>query len=180
MNLPRILVAGIGNIFLGDDAFGVEVAGRLAAQNLPSNVEVADFGIRGLDLAYTLLEGHDAVILIDAIPRGGSPGTLYVVAPELEDTGDDDAADFLVETHTLEPAKVLRLVRRMGGRIDRLWLVGCEPSPDAGQMCMGLSGPVAAAVDAAADMVADMIRQISAGHETTQTSNAANVVSMEP
>ena len=77
----RILIAGIGNIFLGDDAFGVEVARRLVRRRLPDGVRVVDFGIRGLDLTYALLDGYEAVILVDAAPRGGPPGTLYVLEP---------------------------------------------------------------------------------------------------
>jgi hydrogenase maturation protease len=129
MNVPRILVAGIGNIFLGDDAFGVEVVRRLATQNLPQGVEVVDFGIRSLDLTYALLDGYGAVILIDAIPRGQTPGTLYVIEPEPDEPVVGRADEVLLESHRLNPANVLQLVRRMGGRIDRLLLVGCEPSP---------------------------------------------------
>jgi hydrogenase maturation protease len=157
---PQILVAGIGNIFLGDDAFGVEVVKRLAAQNLPPEVEVVDFGINGLDLTYALLDGYAAVILVDAIPRGQTPGTLYVIEPEAEDTCADESADVLIETHSLNPAKVLRIVRRLGGRIDRLLLVGCEPSPvDVDDMHDGLSDAVAAAVDGSVKMVLELIEK---------------------
>ncbi len=110
---PRILIAGIGNIFLGDDAFGVEVAQRLAGCALPEDVRVVDFGIRGLDLAYALLDGYEMVILVDAAPRGGRPGTLYVLEVPLGDAAEGDGV--LVETHDLDPAKVLRLAASMGG-----------------------------------------------------------------
>ena len=162
MNAPRILVAGIGNIFLGDDAFGVEVVKRLAATNLPQGVEVVDFGFRGLDLTYALLDGHQTVILVDAIPLGQPSGTLYVIEPQPEEATAGDAADVLVEAHSLNPAKVLRLVRQMGGRAGRLLLVGCEPSPwdgDDDDMREGLSDAVAAAVDEAVNRVQALIQQ---------------------
>ena len=84
-----------------------------------------------VDLAYALLDGYDAVILIDAIARGGRPGALYLIEPQVEEPLEDDSPDGLIEVHSLNPATVLRLVRRLGGRIERLWLVGCEPSPDS-------------------------------------------------
>jgi hydrogenase maturation protease len=164
MNAPRFLVAGIGNIFLGDDGFGVEVVKRLAATNLPQGVEVVDFGIRGLDLTYALLDGYPTVILVDAIPLGQPPGTLYVIEPQPGEATAGDAVDVLVETHSLDPAKVLQLVRRMGGRIDRLLLVGCEPSPwdgDEDDLREGLSDAVAAAVDEAVNKVRALIQQRS-------------------
>jgi hydrogenase maturation protease len=160
MSDPSILIAGIGNIFLGDDAFGCEVVKRLAARPLPPGVEIVDFGIRGLDLTYALLDGFDAAILVDAIPRGQAPGTLYVIEPEPEDADADDPNELLIESHSLNPVTVLRLVRRMGGRIDRLVMVGCEPSPPpADDMCAGLSNAVAAAVDEAVKMVRDRVEQ---------------------
>ena len=84
MSEPRVLVAGIGNIFLGDDGFGVEVADRLAGRTLPDGVQVADFGIRGVHLAYELLDGYDALVLVDAVPMGEPPGTVAIIEPELE------------------------------------------------------------------------------------------------
>src|SRR5947209_17090655 len=125
MKHPRILVACVGNIFLGDDAFGVEVARRLARRQ-PPEVRVVDFGIRGFDLTYALLEDYEAVVLVDAVPRGGPPGTLYVLEPDTAEPADAPAT---VETHDMDPMKVLRLVRAMGGRVRRLVVVGCEPAP---------------------------------------------------
>ena len=87
--MTRILVACIGNIFMGDDAFGVEVAARLARKRLPENVHVVDYGIRGLDLAYALMDGYDACILVDAVPRGGAPGTLYTIEPDWDSVADE-------------------------------------------------------------------------------------------
>src|SRR5438034_3478053 len=120
---PRILIAGIGNIFLGDDAFGVEVVRCLAGRRLPEGVRVVDFGIRGLDLAYALLDGYDAAIVVDVAPRGGRPGTLYVLEPTLP-TADEAP---LLEAHSMDPVRVLRTVAALGGKVERLLIVGCEP-----------------------------------------------------
>ena len=119
--MSRILIAGIGNIFLGDDAFGVEVVRRLARRCLPDGVEVRDFGIRGLDLTYTLLDGWDVVILVDAVPRGEPPGTLFVIVPETDEAqpqplADIDMAVFELQPHQLAPDRVLQMVQAMGGR----------------------------------------------------------------
>lgn len=162
MSKPRVLIAGVGNIFLGDDAFGVEVARRLAARDLPEGVTVIDFGIRGLDLTYALLDGHEAVILVDATPRGGAPGTLYVLEPTVEGSSGDTPP---VEGHGMDPVKVLRLAAAMGGRVGRLLLVGCEPAPPGGEddMRMGLSDPVRAAVDEAVDVVESLIARLLRG-----------------
>lgn len=169
MDRPRILIAGIGNIFLGDDAFGVEVARRLARRALPEGVRVVDFGIRGLDLAYALLDGHDAVILVDAAPRGGAPGALYLL--ELGGAAAAGAAGDgpLIEAHSLQPAKVLQLVAALGGQVRRLYLVGCEPTmpSDADDMQMGISAAVQAAVDAAIPLVERLVAQLLAGGSPT-------------
>ena len=163
MSRPRLLIAGIGNIFLGDDAFGVEVAQRLAQRELPKEVRVVDFGIRGLDLAYALMDGYEAVILVDAVPRGGPPGTLYVLEPELDMASD--TVGFSIETHHLDPVKVLRLAEAMDGKVERLLLVGCEPSPDSDydEMQMGLSSPVRAAVDEAIPLLESLIERLLRG-----------------
>src|SRR2546425_12435722 len=121
MTRPSILVAGVGNIFLGDDAFGVEVAQRLLRRELPDEVRVVDFGIRGLDLTYALLDGYETVILVDATSRGGPPGTLYVIEPERDGTAGAEGEP--LETHNLDPVKVLRLAASMGGQVGRLLLV---------------------------------------------------------
>src|SRR5262249_7088046 len=145
MSRPRVLVAAVGNIFLGDDAFGVVVVQRLVQRPLPDGVRVVDFGIRGLDLAYALLEGYEAVVLVDALPRGGAPGTLYVLEPEAPEPA---AADLMVEGHGLDPVKVLRLAAALGGKVGHLLVVGCEPGPlgEAEDLSLGLSEPVRAAV----------------------------------
>jgi hydrogenase maturation protease len=172
MNRDRILLAGIGNIFLGDDAFGVEVVRRLIERGLPPGVRAVDFGIRGLDLAYALLDGYETAILVDAVPRGGRPGTLYVIEP----AGDGEpeslsspAADFSpLEMHSLDPAKVMAFARRLGGALPRVLVVGCEPrlAADAEEMAMGLSEPVRAAVEEGVDLVESLVaRLLAAGSE---------------
>jgi hydrogenase maturation protease len=161
MTRPHILVAGIGNIFLGDDAFGSEVARRLMRRELPDEVCVVDFGIRGFDLVYALLDGYDVTIFIDATPRGGEPGTLYTIEPELNEPDEPEAGGMLVETHGMNPLKVLGMVRSMGGEFKRILLVGCEPAPlESEDGHMGLSEPVQAAVDEAVELVASLVSKI--------------------
>lgn len=149
MTERKVLVAGIGNIFLGDDGFGVEVVRRLAGRL--SGARVADFGIRGFDLAMALLEPQDLVVLVDAVRRGGEPGTLYVL--EVDDA--PGPADFAA--HGMDPAQVLRNVRAMGGSSGRVLLVGCEPG-DLGEMGR-LSPAVEAAVDGAIEIVESLVRK---------------------
>jgi hydrogenase maturation protease len=171
MNRPRILIAGVGNIFLGDDAFGVAVAQRLAQAGLPEEVRVVDFGIRGLDLTYALLEDYQSVILVDAAPRGGPPGTLYVL-----DVGDESpmhAGDPGIETHSMDPARVRRLAAAMGGSVGRLLLVGCEPtSPgESDDLLAGLSQPVRAAVDEAVSLITVLVAQLLRGEDIAACGN---------
>jgi hydrogenase maturation protease len=157
MSGRRFLVAGVGNVFLGDDGFGVEVARRLCARPQPDGVDVVDFGIRGLDLAYALLDGYDVAVLVDATPRGGAPGTLYVIEPEIaamETIGP-------IEAHDLAPRAVLALVRAMDGQLPVIRIVGCEPAAmPAEDMSMGLSAPVAAAVDGAVALVESLVTEL--------------------
>ncbi len=161
MTQPRILIAGIGNIFLGDDAFGSEVARRLAVRELPDEVRVVDFGIRGFDLTYALLDGYEVTILVDATPRGEAPGTLYTIEPDLNELDNLDAEGMLVETHGMNPMKVLSMVKSMGVEFKRIFLVGCEPAPlQSEDGHMGLSEPVQAAVDEAVKVVESLVREI--------------------
>jgi len=146
----RVLVAGIGNIFLGDDGFGVEVAQRLAGEAFPAGVRVVDFGIRGLHLAHELLNDYDTAILVDAAPRGGTPGTLYVIEPDPAPTPD---APF--DAHALNPEAVLAAVKALGGEVGRVLVVGCEPATV--EEGIGLSAPVARAVDEALRVVRDLV-----------------------
>jgi len=164
--MPRILIAGIGNIFLGDDAFGVEVVRRLSTRELPQSVRVTDFGIRGYDLAYALLDGYDTTILVDACPRGEPAGTLYVIEPDVSDVGGPEEQQATVEAHSMNPLNVLRLATSMGGSLKRVLLVGCEPGtlgPEEGRM--GLSEPVEAVVDQAVKLVETLIAKILNGSE---------------
>jgi hydrogenase maturation protease len=165
MMKPRILVAGIGNIFLGDDAFGCEVAQRLGKRDRPAEVRVVDFGIRGFDLVYALLDGYDVTIFVDATPRGGAPGTLYSIEPDLGEFDDLDAQ--AIDAHGMNPMKVLAMVKSMGGTFNRILLVGCEPTEvDTEEGQMGLSEPVEAAVDEAVCMVESLVTEILRGERT--------------
>ena len=178
----RILVAGVGNIFLGDDAFGVEVALRLNARPQPKEVQVVDFGIRGLDLTYALLEGYDAVILVDAAPQGQPPGTLYVMEIPTGDGagGSGKQPDGgVIQTHALHPAAVLEAVRAMGGRIGRLLLVACEPTPmDAEDMCMEFSPAVQARLDEAVGLVESVVVRVLANDRQLVAAGPAEIVEM--
>jgi hydrogenase maturation protease len=165
MSQPSILIAGVGNLFLGDDAFGVAVVQQLQQRRLPEAVRVVDFGIRGLDLAYALLDDSQTVILVDATPRGGPPGTLYVLEPEREESADQDGTNPMLEMHNLDPVKVLRLVAAMGGRIERLLVVGCEPAPPDAveEMQMEMSAAVRSAVAEAVVLIESLIAQVLRG-----------------
>lgn len=171
---PSILVGGIGNIFLGDDGFGVEVVRRLASRPLPPQVRLVDFGIRGFDLAYALMDDYEAVILIDAVPRGAAPGTLYTIEPDWDAV---DAADSGVEMHGMNPMKVLATVKAMGGQPKRILLVGCEPSPmkDEYEERIGLSEPVERSVDQAVKTVQMLVEKLKGEqHERTMESTLDN------
>ena len=151
----RILVAGIGNIFLGDDGFGVEVAKRLAARGSSPGVRVIDFGIRGFDLVYALQDGYETTILVDAYPHGKVPGTVSLIEPDLSQLDQEQVTP--VETHGMNPMNVLRMAAAMGWRPKRVLLVGCEPVTFGGEEGqMGLSEPVESAVEEAVKMIADL------------------------
>jgi hydrogenase maturation protease len=153
MSRVSILIAGIGNIFLGDDAFGCEVIKELSRRSWPENVRVVDFGIRGFDLAYAMLDEHDLTIFIDATPRGHAPGTLYTIEPDLSEL-ESFGGNVALEPHGMNPMKVLQMVKSIGGQFKKVLLVGCEPEtfgPEEGQF--GLSEVVQAAVPEAARIV---------------------------
>lgn len=155
---PRVLVAGIGNIFEGDDGFGVEVVKRLVQHKLPSAVRVVDFGIRGFDLAYALQDGYETTILIDAYPHGQAPGTVSLVEPDLSGLEEGPGA---VEPHRMNPLQVLRMAKAMNGSVKNILLVGCEPADLGGEQGhMGLSAPVLAAVDEAVKLVSSVVEKI--------------------
>jgi hydrogenase maturation protease len=180
----RALVAGIGNIFFGDDGFGVAVAQRLCGMELPPDVRAADFGIRGVHLAFEILDLQpELTILIDAAPRGGSPGTLYVIEPELtpraapaaagtaaEEAGTGDGIA-VADAHGMSPEAVMQLLSRLGASPGRLLVVGCEPrTVEEG---IGLSAPVAAAVEEAARLVLDLVRPVCQDGDSARPAGAA-------
>jgi hydrogenase maturation protease len=155
----RILVAGIGNVFLGDDGFGVALAERLARSSWPVGVEVVDFGIRGMDLAYALA-GYDVAVLLDAVPRGGLPGTLYVIEPDLDDLPPE------FDAHGMDPVKVLALARTLGGPLPRTLVLGCEPGAiDEDEIVASLSAPVRAALDEAERLFASLLDDVTTREE---------------
>jgi hydrogenase maturation protease len=154
--MSEVLVACIGNVFHGDDGFGVEVARRLAQRAPIPGARVVDFGIRGMDLALALSSGIDAAVLVDAAARGGAPGTVYVLEPgEVVEAPD-------IETHGMTPLRAMELARLMGGLPARLRVVGCEPAAlgDDDDPVMGLSEVVDAAVDRAMDVVAEVVEEL--------------------
>jgi len=156
MNPPgQILVAGIGNIFFGDDAFGSEVAARLRHLNWPRHVRVEDFGIRGYDLAYALMDSA-AAVLIDAVPRGYPPGSVYLIEPRLDNLGDG-----VLDAHTMNPVAVLQLVRTFGGTTGPVYLVGCEPGElECSEGQLGLSPAVEQAVPEAVALVERVVADL--------------------
>jgi hydrogenase maturation protease len=159
MTQPRILVACIGNIFLGDDGFGVEVARQLTARSLPPEVLVKDFGIRGLDLAYALMDAHELTILVDACQRGGTPGTVYLIEPDPIDANTLDANPARMEAHGMNPMNALRMVKSMGGALGHVMIVGCEPAdlgPDE-EGKLGLSETILAAVEEAIVLIESLV-----------------------
>ncbi len=154
----KVLVAGIGNIFLGDDAFGVEVVRRLEGKPMPDGVKVVDFGIRGIHLAYELMNDYDTLILVDALPRGEAPGTVTLFEPEIE-IESEETRQPMMDAHGMDPATVLGMLADLGGKVNRIVLVGCEPATVEEQM--GLSEPVAAALDEAVAVVMRLITEAS-------------------
>jgi hydrogenase maturation protease len=158
----RILVAGIGNIFFGDDAFGVEVINELTKSPLPQQVNAVDFGIRSYDLAYAIMDGYAATILVDITSRGEPPGTLYLIELDQEKIGQLEAG--IPDGHSLDPVAVLRLVQSLGGQIATLYLVACEPAIlETEDGHIGLSEPVKAAVPEAIQMIRRLISKLRTG-----------------
>jgi len=164
----KVLVAGIGNIFLGDDGWGVEVANRLAPLPMLDGVRVVDFGIRGVHLAYELLDGYETLVLIDAMPMGEAPGTVAVIEADVPvaAAGNQDEGTF-VDAHSMNPGVVIALLAGLGASVERILVVGCEPDDvDEG---IGLSPAVAAAVDDAVETCRELVAEItgSVAKETT-------------
>ncbi len=167
------MVAGIGNIFLGDDAFGVELARRLIAEALPEGVQVTDYGIRGMHLAYDLMDMvPDTTILLDAVSRGGEPGTIYVL-----EIGHGDVPDIepsAVDAHGMTPDAVLALLENLGGRAGRTLLVGCEPANT--EEGIGLSTTVTAAVDRAVEVVLDLLTDKEGSASDVQSAASTGIL----
>ncbi|HEY2570448.1 MAG TPA: hydrogenase maturation protease [Solirubrobacteraceae bacterium] len=166
----RVLVAGIGNVFLGDDGWGVALAARLAARAMARGIDVVDFGIRGMDLAYAMLDGYDAVVFLDATPRGQAPGTLYVIEPEL------DEIEMTVDAHGMDPVKVLALARTLGAqKLPRTLVVGCEPqtrmSAEDERIVAQLTEPVRASLDEAVALVEDLLSDLTCATDPTNPTN---------
>ena len=156
----HILIAGVGNIFLGDDAFGVAVAQALPARALPGQVQVREFGIRSFDLAYALLDDWIAVILVDAVSRNAAPGTLFVIEPDLNDLSETSSP---FDGHSMDPVSVLRLAQTLGEIQPKVLVVGCEPADLGGEEGrMGLSPEIEAAVEEATTMVERLARELLA------------------
>ncbi len=156
--MKYILIAGIGNIFLGDDGFGVHVAQRLLRRGMPDGVRVVDFGIRSFDLIYALLDRYDVTILVDAVSRGGAPGTLYTIDPDLTEI---QAHPVEFEAHAMNPMSVLRMAKAMGGELGRILLIGCEPEtlgPEEGML--GLTPCVESAVERAVGVVDSLVAEL--------------------
>jgi len=166
----RILVAGIGNVFLGDDGFGVALADRLSRRELPPGVEVVDFGIRGMDLAFAMQDGYEAVVLLDATPRGERPGTLYVIEVDA-----NEHTEATLDTHGMDPAKVLGLVRALGGTVPRTFVVGCQPgtpmSAEDEEIVAQLSEPVRAALDQAVTLVDSLLTDLHSDNADMEVSH---------
>ena len=147
----RVLIAGIGNVLLGDDGFGSEVARRLAAEQLPADVTVVDYGIRGMHLAFDLLDGYDSLVLVDALPHGAAPGDVTVL-----EVGEDDLGSGEFDAHGMNPVAVLGSLGSLGGRLPpRTFVVGCEPA-DVGEG-IGLSPEVTAAIGTALSAIRVLI-----------------------
>jgi hydrogenase maturation protease len=160
MSTPsKILVAGIGNIFLGDDAFGSEVARRLMQEKLPVEVRVTDFGIRSYDLTYAMMDGYDVTVFVDSTSQGQPPGTVYLIEPDLNQIGQLE--EEVTDAHSMNPVRVLRMLRTMGGSPGRVFLIGCEPAileVDDGQL--GLSEAVEAAVPRAIELIKSLLNDL--------------------
>ena len=162
MNAPRILVAGIGNIFHGDDAFGVEVIWRLSGGPMSSKAHIVDFGIRSFDLAFALIDGYDVTILVDAVRQGGSPGTLYLIEPDLENLDDPNGQPAEMDAHSMNPVRVLQMAKRMGARFGQILILGCEPETfgPEGEGQMSLTPIVEQAVEPAAARIRELISEV--------------------
>ncbi len=156
---PQILVAGIGNAWLRDDGFGGHVAKKLEEGELPEGVSVFDFGSGGLDLAYEVMRGYDALVLVDVSRQGGEPGTLYVMEPDEEEIAGGIEDGEVINPHGMDPQTVLRFVKAVGGWPGKVVVVACEPL-DVEEMGIGLSDEVAGSVDGAVKVVLEQVEEL--------------------
>jgi hydrogenase maturation protease len=159
--MTRILIAGIGNAWMRDDGFGSAVVARLAERELPPEAAVFDFGTGGLDLAYEVMRGYDALVLIDVSRQGGEPGTLYVMEADEADVEAGIEDGQVIDPHGMDPQTVLRFVKTLGAWPGKVVVVACEPAV-VEEMGMGLSDEVARAVDGAVEVVRDTVRGLVA------------------
>jgi hydrogenase maturation protease len=157
--MKRILVAGIGNSWLRDDGFGGEVVKRLEARELPEGAVVLDFGTGGLDLAYEVMRGYDALVLVDVSRQGGEPGTLYVMEASEEEVEAGIEDGQVINPHAMDPQTVLRFVKTIGAWPGKVVVIACEPA-QVEEMGLGLSDEVARAVDGAVDLVAKTVGEL--------------------
>ncbi|GCE30456.1 peptidase M52 [Dictyobacter alpinus] len=172
----KILIACIGNIFFGDDGFGVEVARQLMIRRYPSHVQVVDFGIRGMDLAYTLLEDFDELVLVDTVSWGRPPGTLYLIEPDLELIAQAGERGVFLDAHSLDPVKILSFARSLGAAPIHTSLVGCEPESlgsEEDEISVGLSPTVQAMIPAAIAMLDKLVAELSFAKKVEVTSKGA-------
>ncbi len=155
----QILVAGVGNAWMLDDGFGSVVAQRLEAREMPPGVRVMDAGSGGLDLAYEIMRGYHALVLIDVSRQGGEPGTLYVLEPDLEEVAPSIEDGDVINPHGMDPATVLRFVRAVGGWTGKVVIVACEPT-DVEDLGLGLSPAVVEAVERAIGLVEETVAEL--------------------
>jgi hydrogenase maturation protease len=159
--VKRILIAGIGNAWLKDDGFGSEVIQRLESMELPREAAVFDFGTGGLDLAYEVMRGYDALVLIDISRQGGEPGTLYVMEADEDQIAAGIEDGQALNPHGMDPETVLRFVKTLGAWPGKVLVIACEPL-EVGDMGIGLSEPVAAAVEGAVKLVLETVESLRA------------------
>jgi hydrogenase maturation protease len=155
----RILVAGVGNSWLRDDGFGGEVARRLSARTMPSGVAVMDAGTGGLDLAYEVMRGYDALVIVDVSQQGGEPGTLYVMEPDEQSVDGNIADGEAINPHGMDPKTVLRFVKSIGAWPGRVVVVACEPA-DVSDLGFGLSEQVQGVLDRAVELVVETVDEL--------------------
>jgi len=160
--MRSILIAGVGNAWLRDDAFGGEVARRLAGHPLPAGVDVMDAGTGGLDLAYEVMRGYDALVILDVSKQGGEPGTLYVMEPEEESVPSGIEDGDVVDPHAMDPQTVLRFVKSVGAWPGRVIVIACEPA-EVEEMGWGLSQPVQDAIERAVGLVVETVAELRTG-----------------